>query len=1724
MDEDAGVKAPVTRLRRRLSVEQTEESKSPAINTPKKRGGRKAAKPELELIDENTPDNTTTRRSTKKTATKDVTESEEKTVTPSRRTTRIKSNTSIISETALVVDSPRAKRAARRASTAGSDGEAPITPIRQTRRTRKDSASSVEKETQLPPKQGKQIAEIIIEEPEVNTIKSIPSPEDTNDQSNSPNNTRRSPRILKKTNKTTPAKIRSEQSSDDIPISEPAIFKQRKNSLDSVSLNQEDLVIQSSKPDVANLSNNKTSTSENRLSIASANLIKELNTDVTSKFNLNKSLSDAENKKSEIKRKRTKSWATSASNDNKFNKFYSDSEIDKNTMNNNIVSPLVLINKNGSGDGSFNESLYRDKSKKSISKIKKPASMNFTVENINEPLDNVKSIKNSIVIESKNESIKDSQNNTKKDNILTIDLFKREPSGNMKTMVFIEDSDSNSEKVHKPAIHESEDQCVPVVEHPVEEFPVKLNSFTSILDPNEQNILNKSKELVIPKDICPVDCEPMDIDETIPENVITPEAQSPKNNQPDRKSVSVHISNLSSEEVVNKSKRKSSITQSLDRSEIETKSTLILSQIKDSTGDTNNVVKSPQVTTNMLLSKSVDDLNITQEIDVKKNLSLHYSTSTPLQEKNIQKFKGIHVNTSIIASQNNDSKNTIKDVGNMSKDKYNNTSINKNIDLSKDHIMKENQLKKGKDKKTPKKESIDIQSEIVHSKELIENDKELLNDKQINVKDALNQQSGSESEDVSLDKKSNNLSEVKKSQKNDISSSEESGDEIESDDDSEKKSNFVFDEAIDAGDSYESGDSQDESEQRYEKENEIIDKGETLTTDEEFSDNSDYEKDSFIVSSNEEDEELLDGSDDDLSMSDNELKMTSKSKKKFDERKVKEQKKASREMFASRHGLNSLNKSSNSEIGATKKNKRQQISSSESEEDIPIKPKKNNRLRLDSTKEASFLADEKEIKISKKKSKQLSDSDSSSDESTPNEKEMTICNETVKESDPLSQIKVEPKTPQKSADSTIAFIDSEDVDNDRINKNESTMTQTELLDPLQATMAADDDEDDHDDSLSSDNENIIQNYDSVLQDLNKSSNLKAKVFDISLNIHNKRKKKVKTTLVEELNLTQVKSSKKLNNKHKEENNTSLKEIISKTEEDNASSDSIDLHLLFSEDSNNSDTSSLQNKMKNTSTNSEVIIPLKRTEAKTDVRECKVNKDASRKSMDVSFNNSITNSNKHKSQHQENISSKEESTSFFIDTMGSHADSLDKSHNSSLKRKNNQLIGKNNSAMDKSVNEAIKTNPIVNSDDEAPLEVSYQKENASKRKSKSQENENDIVVDVTDVAEKSINKSIAKTPTSEKKKNKKMDDVILDQTDNICNTTANKSALKTPNSGKKKKRQSETCHMEQNELPVDQSLNVSQIKTPGSQKIRTSDPLTDNQEVTIETGTSEKKKLKGASNSFSVENEIPSVSESRESETSSKKRKRKSSLNTTKEDIPPADASSKTFNESLVGSKKKKRKIALLDEIATVAEAVPNVEEHNKKQDQKIFSSNVSNARTGIDEVNKKRNKKRKQREEDETTNQSSKMLKQNIFHQVPRLPPTLLEKLDDVPNKEIPTKKTKVISTSQFLVQETKKRKNKPSNYLEESVCLNETFENKTNNKKRLDKPKVLPFVPTASTSTSGFTTNFKINVVPSDIKFVAQSNTISSFRDNYMYGNKIRRLGTYDMYKRQRNVKLSKF
>ena len=142
------------------------------------------------------------------------------------------------------------------------------------------------------------------------------------------------------------------------------------------------------------------------------------------------------------------------------------------------------------------------------------------------------------------------------------------------------------------------------------------------------------------------------------------------------------------------------------------------------------------------------------------------------------------------------------------------------------------------------------------------------------------------------------------------------------------------------------------------------------------------------------------------------------------------------------------------------------------------------------------------------------------------------------------------------------------------------------------------------------------------------------------------------------------------------------------------------------------------------------------------------------------------------------------------------------------------------------------------------------------------------------------------------------------------------------------------------------------------------------------------------------------------------------------------------------------------------------------------------------------------------------------------MPSNIIKQLDDKPKSDVvQNKKTKVVSTSEFVVEETKRRKNKPSNYLEESVyCINDDDTDEKKQKRSIKNPKVLPFIPTASTSDSGFTTQFKVNVISQQTKFVAQSSDISNFKNDYLLKKRIKKLGTFEMYKRQRNIKIAKF
>lgn len=204
----------------------------------------------------------------------------------------------------------------------------------------------------------------------------------------------------------------------------------------------------------------------------------------------------------------------------------------------------------------------------------------------------------------------------------------------------------------------------------------------------------------------------------------------------------------------------------------------------------------------------------------------------------------------------------------------------------------------------------------------------------------------------------------------------------------------------------------------------------------------------------------------------------------------------------------------------------------------------------------------------------------------------------------------------------------------------------------------------------------------------------------------------------------------------------------------------------------------------------------------------------------------------------------------------------------------------------------------------------------------------------------------------------------------------------------------------------------------------------------------------------------------------------------------------------------------------------------------------------------KKNKKRKERDDDDSTKQSKvylfifyyciqfncvnilyyfnccvnvpflcQVLKQNSFDKIhiPRLSADVLKHLDEKLKKDSKTKKANVTSTSSFVVEETKTRRNKPSNYLEESIYLNDDGNGK-NLKPSIKKPKVLPFIPTASTSDSGFTTNFKVSLISRETQFVAQSTDLPNFKNDYLNKKRIKKLGTFELYKRQRNIKISKF
>ncbi|XP_045534202.1 dentin sialophosphoprotein [Papilio machaon] len=1849
MDEEAGVRAPVTRRRGRISVEVSDEGKpSSAPGTPtKKRGGRKPAKTELELINENVVEEIKT--TTKKTAVKEIKEIEEKPVTPSRRSARIKSNTSIVSDTVQTFDSPRAKRAARRTSQAGSDNEIPLTPIRQTRRTRRDSTSSIEKQDAITSdvKTSTKIPEPISEEPE-NTTKVTNGELRTSDNENSKQSPiRRSPRLKnKKSLSNTPEKDdKNNGSGDDKTV----------NTSQSQKDESEDAQVSSTvSPENTNESKDSPTNTikqipeTEKLSTSSANLIRDLNMDPPKKINVNKSMSEAQQtNKVKPKRQRTKSWTTITAPVVTKDDFYSDNEKTRKKRQSKCYVVLDNVNISGFGDCKLNNSNSVDKHSEEVDFTEKNISMNKSIVNEKTPLHTSNKL--------------DSNNEAGLDSGIT-NLFKSDPSNNIQTVVLMEDSDSNCKQtnIHKEDVNE--DQCVPVVDHDLEEDkrndePDYALTTTPFESAKNDSILKHTKSFELKQSNANDSCEPMDVDETLPE-ILT---NNLSNKEIELKEKSISHENATNERL-NKSQRKSSIRlstcENLDKSGNENKSTLILSQLKDSITEN----KSPQI-----LSKSVNTSNVTvATAEINKTLSKTYLTSTPLQKKNMEKQ-----------------------------------------DEQISNIFDHN-VSKSKTKVTPKK----------------------------------------------------NMSAITNSQ----SSDEESSADEESE--ASEKESLLDNEAEEASDSYLSGDSRDEEEKQYEKENEIVEKGETLTSEEEFSNDSDYEKDSFLVSSNEEDNELLSGSSDDLSMSDNELKMTSKSKKKYNERKSKQQKQASREMFQSRHKLSDSNRSLKS-----KQQSSQSSDSSESEDDV-MGPRNNKRNRLVSVNESGAKSDlENTIQMENQQK-----SRKSLERNALTEKEITICEETSKEiNDPLAtQIKLEPKTPIKDTNVSVGFVDANDVKNTPHQQNSSkSKNPLEDSDDDSSSLSSGDinitnNYDNVLKELKSKNRNVSLNVDekskakskqnrSVVdlnstqikesiktknkssQNINVSTNLntskkesenidktitsddiahaetveKTNVGNLSLNLNKKSKKKDKKSIVDQLNLTQVKTIKtavKTKSKQAKEKN--------KSRDIDDSSDSIDLKLLFSEDSVNSMDSN-KHKERKADDKLEEFIPLKKSEAKTNIR---ANEDTDNQEEEMPFfidtvgdnsmrdenddvkgqendssstsdskdddppleisykkRNSLVNSEKRKDNFNEPSEAGNNSKNFNAsNTIGSEKKknkrkSLNKSNltvtqlTESGEALNRSLVSKTpetkkNVSLLESHSESILDSQPKDAEDAINQSVVPKTPKSDKKKKKNNsisEIQNEVILTESKLTDtENTNQSlISKTPKSDKKKNKKLSETQLTEMDK----TVNKSlTAKTPKSEKNKSILSESLHMSilTTELvdDSDEEKNKSVIiKTPKSakKKINTSqllnkshvDETIDTAEIINKSQTPKEKKKKNnlsqsLNSSILPTIEINDTEEDIPTETTStsggKKKKHSKSLNSSmadenkldqsnnkkspkkKQHIETGDEDQKTETDNKAknnsisdegekdfeGAKKRKRKhsgtpaieVALMgeatnesihrqskklrvsqnsedgDKTATDVTEVfgssqisQNISISSKKKHKKNteaegsksqnkneknlpseirFAGQNENKENGNEnihdvgrdsqvsvQVNTKtktsKSKKRKHREDDDGRHKDAKVLKENSLDQIhiPRLPPSVLNELVDKPKIKAPVKKQKAISTTEFQVETAKTRRNKPSNYLEESIYIKDGVDNGASKKQKkvIKKPQVLPFVPTATISNSGFTTNFKVNVVPQDIKFVAQSTNVSNFKNDYLYRNK-NKLVSQSAFKKYRNIKMSKF
>ncbi|XP_052750433.1 putative uncharacterized protein DDB_G0282133 isoform X2 [Galleria mellonella] len=1783
MEEDATVKAPVTPLRRRLSIEQTEDTRSPStpLTTPtKKRGGRLATKPQLDLIDENASDNTP-KKGTKKATVKDI--EEEKPLTPSRRSARIKSNTSLILDTPQAQDSPRAKRAARRTSQIGSDSET-LTPARQTRKTRKDSSSSIDKQDAVLTGKTTAITEPIVEETETNDknantykggteknkpIRASPRTKSKAEQ-NGPNNN-----VNSETNNTSHEVERKQNSHlkklNDLPIDkEPVVIlnslilqknstedtaklPNHKNSVEtnedfhtvnkfgesSIDNNFQISLVNKDKSKTLNNDNsqvsstltNKNDNEKLKLSESNANLINKLDHKPKNVPGMNKSTSNiADSNNVKNKRYRTKSWTNLSSTSLTQNPidFNSDNEIikknkkTKNSYNIHNMSENIdslgnnILNKYKEENDTNKSDILNSSSSKKIKRITELSVSKDKELTVRSTITTISNEENSTVGKVEyfnNENNKNNLSNSQNNKSTDTNVLEKGPVSVIQSIVYFEDSDTDSKgKSIKNQLSDNEDQCVPVINN---NFVINNSLKSPAIDITGRKT-DQSLKIATENPGFSTSCEPMDIDETIPSNtsiiddsnqmvINDKDTNSNKEQQTSQENKSLNIPK--------KTSMSPSKSLNLEKTHNETKSTLILSQLKDESSSENSVAKSPICHINEIMSKSFNNVEGKDNKNAKKKNSLDYSTSTPLQQKTLKKLT-MQINTSEI----NDSNTEVKQTNSYNEGKHT-TSAESN-----------------------KSKNLDI------------------------AQDNSNSEEESYSEEESIPQKES----------------------------SKESTSILDDEAEEASDDYESGDSRDDDERQYEKENEILEKGETLDSEDEVTDDSDYEKDSFVVSTDEDDNELLDGSGDDLSMSDNELTMSKKSKKKYNERKNKEQKLASREMFEARHNI------SKSEKLKSKPKNRQRLDSSniDSDEEVIAVSKNHKRNRLHSTQELET------DKLQITKDRQLSDSVLNVSANKETEISLQDNENIFSIEDPLSmQVKSEPKTPQKELEITTVPI-ADDIEEIDVNDNLSIRnTSNESSDPLQNEKL------DENDSLS-ENEEIVENYDSVLKDLNNINSKKIKMVDTSLDSNVKSNKKCKSNepIIDQLNLTQTKKCKK--DRKKSISNIENSKETKKTEDnrksnkpavgDDDSSDSIDLHLLFSEDSMDSVNKNTEDK------NKKDFIPLKKSEGNTNIpnennqenieelpifvdtigargdtdlsgnmslntSKSKKNKKDKYQAVDneieaqytnndtsnlenneMSINISLNTSKKKKKKHNKSSNSESEPVEennqenieelpIFVDTIGARGDT-DLSGNMSL---NTSKSKKNKKGKHQTVDNEIEAQYTSNlENNEMSINISLNTSKKKKKKHNKSSNSESEPVEAIENMSKVLNSTAPheslniSSEASVKKKNKKkhktstlntsqqvpVEEDILVAPEAPCNTTLNTSTKKKKNKKKQNTSATDDTITPQNtvqdaqinddaptEVPFQSHKNAQShndvetaVNNKGTFKEDTLNMKHDKSltkaNLNSSLGSKKKGKLKADAVPEMTE-DIITLSGNAEEVEILKKRKRKLSASTNpdedteKDDLKRLDAS-EVSNEPLVKNQIKKRKLY-------------HVEDGNNEKEKS----------------QKKGNKKRKERDDDEE-NTTSKIFKNNSFEKVsvPRLPSALLSQLDDKPKKEIlDIKKSKIISTTQFKVEDVRKRRNKPSNYLEESVYLNDANEKKKQ-KGNIKIPKVLPFVPTVSTSGNGFTTNFQISVIPKETKFIAQTENIPSFKREYLYNKKIKRLGTYELYKRQRNMKISKF